>query len=340
MLALRVAWRGVMMHRREFISLVGGALAWLPGVARAQQTAMPVIGFLGSETAAAWADRLAAFRQGLNATGYVESRNVAIEYRWAEGHNDRLPVLAVDLVRRKVSVLVALGGTASVLAAKTATATIPIVFRMASDPVEAGLVTSLNRPGGNVTGVTTMGVQLGSKQLELLHELAPAVSVIGLLVNPTNPSIAPVVSRDVSAAARKLGLELHVLNASTEGDFDLVFARMKELRVRGLVVGADTFLNTRSEELAALAIRHALPSISPYRQFASAGGLMSYGANIESASRQAGIYTGRILKGEKPADLPIEQPTLFEFVINIRSAKALGLTVSPTLLSRADEVIE
>jgi putative tryptophan/tyrosine transport system substrate-binding protein len=328
------------MHRRGFISLIGRSVALLPGVARAQQTAMPVIGVLGSETPAAWADRAAAFRQGLNATGYVEGRNVAIEYRWAEGHNDRLPALAADLVQQSVSVLVALGGTASVLAAKTATATIPIVFRMATDPVEAGLVTSLNRPGGNVTGVTTMGVQLGSKQLELLHELAPAVSVMALLVNPTNPTIARIESRDVPAAGRKLGLELHVLNVSTEGDFDLVFARMKELRVGGLIIGADTFLNTRSEQLAALAVRHALPSISPYRQFTSAGGLMSYGANIESASRQAGIYTGRILKGEKPADLPIEQPTTFELVINVRSAKALGLSVSPTLLSRADEVIE
>jgi putative tryptophan/tyrosine transport system substrate-binding protein len=312
----------------------------VPGLARAQQTAMPVIGFLGSETADNWADRLAAFRQGLNATGYVEGRNVGIEYRWAEGHNDRLPALAVDLVQSNVSVLVALGGTASVVAAKTATTTIPVVFRMATDPVEAGFVASLNRPGGNITGVTTMGVQLGSKQLELLHELAPAVSVIALLVNPTNPTIARIESRDIPAAARKLDLELHVLNASTEGDFDPVFARMKELRVGGLIVGADTFLNTRSAQLAALAVRHALPSISPYRQFTSAGGLMSYGANIEGASRQAGIYTGRILKGERPADLPIEQPTIFELVINFRSAKALGLSVSPTLLSRADEVIE
>jgi putative ABC transport system substrate-binding protein len=328
------------MHRREFISLIGGTVAWLPGVARAQQTARPVIGFLGSETSAVWADRVAAFWQGLNETGYVEGRNVEIEYRWAEGHNERLPALAADLVQRQVSVLVALGGTASAQAARTATATIPIVFRMATDPVETGLVASLNRPGGNVTGVTTMGVELGSKQLELLHELAPAASVIALLINPTNPAIARIQSRDVPAAARKLGLDLHVLNASAERDFDLVFARMKELRVGGLIIGADTFLNARSEQLAALAVRHAIPSISPYREFTRAGGLMSYGANVIGASRQAGIYTGRILKGEKPADLPIEQPTLFEFVINVRSAKALGLLVAPTLLSRADEVIE
>ena len=315
-------------------------MALLPGVARAQQMARPVIGFLGSETSAVWADRVAAFWQGLNETGYVEGRNVEIEYRWAEGHNERLPALAADLVQRQVSVLVALGGTASAQAARTATATIPIVFRMATDPVETGLVASLNRPGGNVTGVTTMGVELGSKQLELLHELAPAASVIALLLNPTNPAIARIQSRDVPAAARKLGLDLHVLNASAERDFDLVFARMKELRVGGLIIGADTFLNARSEQLAALAVRHAIPSISPYREFTRAGGLMSYGANVIGASRQAGIYTGRILKGEKPADLPIEQPTLFEFVINVRSAKALGLLVAPTLLSRADEVIE
>ena len=216
----------------------------------------------------------------------------------------------------------------------------PVVFRMATDPVETGLVASFNRPGGNVTGVTTMGAELGSKQLELLHELAPAASVIALLLNPTNSSISQKQLRDVPAAADKLGLEFHVLYASVENDFDLVFARMKELRVAGLTIGADTFLNARSEQLATLAVRHAIPSISPYREFTRAGGLMSYGASIAGASRQAGVYTGRILKGEKPADLPIEQPTLYEFVINVKSAKALGLSVSPTLLLRADEVIE
>ena len=328
------------MHRREFISLLGGTVALLPGVTRAQPAAMPVIGFLGSETSVLWTDRVAAFRQGLRETGYVEGQNVSIEYRWAEGHNERLPALAVDLVQRRVTVLVALGGTASVLAAKAATTSIPVVFRMATDPVETGVVASLNRPGGNITGVTTMGVELGSKQLELLHELAPAASVIALLINPTNPTIARIQSRDMPAAARKLGLELHVLNASAERDFDSVFASMKELRVGGLVIGADTFLNTRSDQLAALAARLAIPSISPYREFARAGGLMSYGASIAGASRQVGIYTGRILKGEKPADLPIELPTVFELVINVKAAKALGLSVAPTLLSRADEVIE
>jgi putative ABC transport system substrate-binding protein len=300
---------------------------------------MPVIGFLGNETATLWADRLAAFRRGLNETGYVEGRNVAIEYRWAEGQNDRLPALAVDLVQRQVSVLVVLGGTASALAAKTATATLPVVFRIAVDPVEAGLVAGLNRPGGNVTGVTTMGAELGSKQLELLHELVPATSV-ALLINPTNPSIARIQSKDVPAAALKLGVDLHVLNASVERDFDAAFAKMRELRVGGLVIGADTFLNARSEQLASLAARHAVPSISPYREFTRAGGLMSYGASISGASRQVGSYVGRILKGEKPADLPIEQPTLFEFVMNMKAAKALGLLVAPTLLARADEVIE
>jgi putative ABC transport system substrate-binding protein len=219
-------------------------------------------------------------------------------------------------------------------------ATIPIIFRIATDPVEAGLVTSLSRPGGNITGVTSMGVELGSKQLELLHELVPSASVFALLLNPNNPTIARIQSRDVPVAARKLGLDLHVLNASTERDFDPVFARMKDLRVGGLIIGADTFLNARSEQLATLAVHHAIPSISPYSEFTRAGGLMSYGASIIGASRQAGIYTGRVLKGEKPADLPIEQPTLFEFIINVKSAKALGLSVAPTLLSRADEVIE
>ena len=326
------------MRRREFISLVGGAAAW--PLAVQAQAAMPVIGFLGSETASLWDDRLAAFRQGLGETGFVEGRNVAIEYRWAEGHNDRLPMLAADLVQRQISALVVLGGTASTLAAKSATTTIPVLFRIAVDPVETGLVTSLNRPGGNVTGVTTMGADLGPKQLELLHELAPAASMVALLSNPTNPSIARVQLRDVPEAARKLGLQLHVLNVSEEREFDAVFLKMKEMHVRGLVIGADTFLNARSEQLAALSARYAIPTISPYREFTKAGGLMSYGASITGASRQAGLYAGRILKGERPADLPIQQPTLFEFVINVKAAKALGLTVPPPLLSRADEVIE
>ena len=267
-------------------------------------------------------------------------RNIKIEYRWAEGHNERLPGLATDLVRQRVTILVALGGTASVLAAKAATKTIPIIFRMATDPVVSGLVASFNRPGGNVTGVTTMGADLGSKQLEMLHELVPAATVMALLINPTNPSIAQVQSRDVPPAALRLGLQLHLLNASTEDDFDPVFSTLKKLGVGGLVIGADTFLNAKSKHLASLAVRNSIPTISPYRQFTKAGGLMSYGANINAASRQAAAYVGRILNGEKPADLPILQPTVFELTINVRSGKALGLAVPPMLLARADEVIE
>jgi len=328
------------MHRREFISLLCGSVTVLPDIARAQQVGMPVIGFLGSETSALWKDRVAAFRKGLKEAGFIEGQNVAIEYRWAEGHNERLPTLAAELIQKQVSILVVLGGTSSALAAKDATATIPVVFRIAIDPVQSGLVTSLNRPGGNITGVTTMGAELGSKQLELLHELVPAASIVALLINPTNPAIAQIQSKEVPAAAAKLGIDVHVLNASTERDFETIFARMSELRAGGLVIGADTFLNARSEQLAALAVRNAIPSISPYQEFARAGGLMSYGASISGASREVGIYTGRILKGERPADLPIAQPTLFEFVINLNSAKALGISVAPTLLSRADEVIE
>lgn len=331
------------MRRRDILALLGGAAVepiLRSLAANAQQTATPLIGFLGSESSDLWTNRLIAFRQGLNEAGYAEGRNVEIEYRWAEGHNERLPALAADLVRQRVTVLVVLGGTASGLAAKAATTTVPIVFRIAVDPVEAGLVASLNRPGGNVTGVTTMGADLGSKQLEMLHELVPAATVMALLINPTNPAIAQVQSRDVPAAALKLGLQLHVLNASIEHDFDPVFSTLNKLGVGGLVIGADTFLNARSEQLATLAVRHSIPTISPYRQFTKAGGLMSYGANITDASRQAGAYTGRILKGDKPANLPVLQPTLFELTINVNSAKALGLVVPPTLLSRADEVIE
>src|SRR5882672_2640226 len=331
------------MRRRDILALLGGAAVEpiLRSVAaKAQQTATPLIGFLGSESSDLWTSRLAAFRQGLNEAGYTEGRNVEIEYCWAEGHNERLPALAADLVRKRVNVLVVLGGTASVVAAKAATTTVPIVFRIAVDPVDAGLVASLNRPGGNVTGVTTMGADLGSKQLEMLHELVPAAKVMALLINPTNPSIAQLQSREVPAAALKLGLQLHVLNASTEHDFDPVFSDLNKHGAGGLVIGADTFLNARSEQLATLAVRHSIPTISPYRQFTKAGGLMSYGANIAAASLQAAAYTGRILKGEKPADLPILQPTVFELTINATSGKALGLAVPPTLLSRADEVIE
>lgn len=301
---------------------------------------MPVVGLLGSASPGQWAARLNAFRQGLGEAGYAEGKNVAIEYRWAEDHNDRLPALADDLVRRSVSVIVVLGNTTSTLAAKAATATIPIVFRVAVNPVELGLVASLGRPGGNLTGVTTLGVEVGPKQLDLLHEMVPAATVAALLVNPTNPVLAEIQSRDLPAAARTLGLQLVVVKASTDRDFDAVFASLIPLRAGGLVIGADAFFNSRNEKLAALALRHTVPTISPYREYAEAGGLMSYGGSIADASRQAGVYTGRILKGEKPADLPVQMVTKLELIINLKTAKALGLTPPQSIVVRADEVIE
>jgi putative ABC transport system substrate-binding protein len=321
-----------MSTRRNFITLLGGAAAAWPLAARAQQSAMPVIGLLASASPDFYADRLRAFREGLRETGYEESRNVRIEYRWS--------ALAADLVRQQVAVIVTLGNTASTLAAKAATTSIPIVFRIAANPVEAGLVASLAHPGGNLTGATTLGVEAGPKQLELLCELIPAATVVGLLVNPTNPSLAETQSRDLQTAARTLGLDLHVLRASIEGDFDSAFATLVRLHAGGLVIGADTFFNSRSELLAALATRHAIPAISPYRDFAAAGGLMSYGGGVVAGSRQAGVYTGRILNGERPADLPVQQSTKVDLIINLKTAKTLGLKVPLTLQVAADEVIE
>jgi putative tryptophan/tyrosine transport system substrate-binding protein len=283
---------------------------------------------------------LRAFHQGLGETGYVEGRNVTIEYRWAEGHNDRLPALVADLARLEVAVIAATGGTAVALAAKAATTTIPIVFNIAADPVALGLVASLSRPGGNLTGVTSLSVQVAPKRLELLHELLPAVTVVALLINPTNPILAEIQSRDLQAAAGPLGLQLHVLHASTERDFDAVFATLAQLRAGALVIGTDLFFNTRSEQLAALTVRHAVPAIFQYREFAAAGGLMSYGNAIADPYRLVGVYTGRILKGEKPADLPVQRATKVELIINLKTAKALGLAVPLPLLGRADEVIE
>jgi putative tryptophan/tyrosine transport system substrate-binding protein len=328
------------IRRREFITLLGGTAAVWPLTAHAQQPAMPVIGWLSSESPGPYASRLRAFHQGLSETGYVEGRNVAIEYRWAESHQvDRLPALAADLVRRQVTVIATPGSTAAALAAKAATATIPIVFQIGTDPVELGLVASLNRPGGNLTGVTSLNAELGPKRLEVLHELVPAATVMGLLVNPTdNPNLESQL-RDLQAAARTLGLpQLHVLHASTERDFDGAFAELVQLRAGGLVIGANTLFSI--EQLAELAIRHAVPAISPYRDFAAAGGLMSYGGSLPDQHRLVGNYTGRILKGEKPADLPVQQVTKVELVINMKTAKALGLTFPITLLGRADEVIE
>jgi ABC-type uncharacterized transport system substrate-binding protein len=326
------------IKRREFITLLGGAaMAW-PLAARAQQPPMPVVGFLSSGSADLLADRVRAFRLGLSEIGHVEGRNIAIEYRWAEGENDRLSGLAADLVRRQVTVIAAAGGL-SARAAKAATTTVPIVFWIEGDPVEVRLVASLNRPGGNLTGVTTLGAELGAKRLELLHEVIPTAIVIAVLVDPSTLTAA-TLSKDLQAAARSLGLQLLVLHANSERDFATSFATLIQQRAGGLVIGPGPLFFSRSEELAALALRHGVPSIFQSREFAAAGGLMSYGGSATDSYRQVGAYTGRILKGEKPADLPVQQATKVDLLINLKTAKALGLEVPPTLLARADEVIE
>ena len=326
------------MKRREFISLLGGAAAAWPLAARAQQRpAAPVIGFLNTGSPDRLTHHVRAFRQALAGTGYVEGRNVAIEYRWADGQYDRLPALAAELVRRQVAVIVANGPAAP--AAKMATATTPIVFVTGVDPVATGLAARLNRPGGNLTGVTTLDVELGPKLLQVLHEAVPTATAIAALVNPTNPA-SETQSKDLQAAARTLGLELHVVRASAERDFDAVFTTLRELRAGGLLIASDAFFNSQCDRLAALTTRHALPAISLYRECAAAGGLMSYGTSITDIYTQAGAYTGRILKGDKPADLPVQQATRIELIINMKTAKALGLTFPITLLGRADAVIE
>jgi putative ABC transport system substrate-binding protein len=328
------------MKRREFITLLGGAAAAWPLATRAQQPAMPVIGFLGSASPDRWAGRMRAFHQGLSETGYAEGRNVAIEYRWAEGQNDRLGPLAAELVGRQVTVIVTPGSTPAALAAKAATTTIPIVFEVASDPVELGLVTSLARPGGNITGVTSLNAEVGPKRLELLHELVPTATVVGLLVNPTNPNLAELTTKNLHAAARSLGLKMHILHASADRDFDTVFATLNQLRAGALVIGTDPFFSSRLEQLATLTARHAVPTVYQFREFTAAGGLMSYGGSLTDTFRAAGVYTGRILKGDKPADLPVQRTTKVELFLNLRTAKVLGLEVPRTLIARADEVIE
>jgi putative ABC transport system substrate-binding protein len=326
------------MKRRQFMALIGGAAASWPLAARAQPGKMPVIGFLGGPSAKGWASYLFIFLKGLSEVGYVEGRNLAIEQRWADGQYDRLPEMAVDLIDRRMSVIAA-AGTPAALAAKAATKTTPIVFVTIADPVQIGLVASLRRPDGNVTGVTQLNVEIGPKLLELMHEVVPSATNIALLINPTNSNSA-TLSRELQSAARTLGLTLNVLNASTEADINAAFASLVEQRAGGLVVGGDAFLSTASEQIAALAVRHKVPSIYQSLVFAQAGGLMSYGGDSTDAYHQAGVYTGRILKGEKPAELPVIQSAKVKLTVNLKTAKAIGLEMPQLLLARADEVIE
>jgi putative ABC transport system substrate-binding protein len=326
------------MRRREFVALIGGAAAAWPLATHAQQARMPVIGFLGSRGPSDDPQLLDAFRRGLKDTGYVEGQNVVIEYRFADNQYDRFPVLVADLIQRQV-VLIATNGPAAP-AAKAATTTIPIVFTAGFNPVEMGLVASLNQPGGNVTGVTILDVELGPKRLELLHELVPTATVIAALVNPNDPNRAKIIARELQSAANTLGLQLHVLNASNDGDFDSVFAEMVHLRVGGLVIGGDPFFNSRSQQLGNLALQHSIPAIYQFRPFAASGGLIGYGGSLVDSYRLVGVYAGRVLKGEKPADLPVQQATEIELIINLKTAKTLGVTIPLPLLGRADEVIE
>ena len=327
------------MRRRELLAGLAGVVAARP-LAAGAQNGVPVIGFLSSASPDLHASLLQAFREGLRETGYVEGRNVAIEYRWANGQNERLPALAAELVSREVSVIAAPGSTPAVLAAKEATATIPIVFQVGIDPVAAGLVASLARPGGNVTGLTALNTELGVKRLELLRELVPTANAIALLINPTSSLISERITRELQSSARALGVQLHIVQASTERDFDPAFATLAQTGVSGLVIAPDALFISRSDQLAALTLRYAVPTITQFREFVAAGGLMSYGGSITEMARQVGVYTGRILRGEKPADLPVRQLTRVELIINLKTAKALGITVPLSLLGRADEVIE
>jgi putative ABC transport system substrate-binding protein len=329
----------VDMKRREFITLLGGAAAVWALAAQAQQPAMPVIGFLDTRSPDAMGGRLRAFRQGLKEAGFIEDENVKIVYRWAEGQNDRLPALAADLVRRRVAVIASGGGIAPAAAAKAATTAVPIVFAVPQDPVGVGLVASLARPGGNLTGVNFFTTELAAKRLELLHELVPGLARVAILVNPANPNTEPTL-KDVEAAARSMGLQIQALNASSRQDIDAAFATLVRERPDGLFIGGDPFFSSRRVQLTNLTVRHAIPAAFSQREYAEIGGLMSYGSNISDAYRQAGVYAGRILKGAKPADLPVVQSSKFELVINAETARMLDLTVPPSLLSIADEVIE
>jgi ABC-type uncharacterized transport system substrate-binding protein len=327
------------MNRRAFISLLGGAAAW-PLAAQAQQPAMPVIGFLSPASPEPMPPFLRAFRQGLKDTGYVDGENLAIEYRWAEGQFDRLPALATELVRRQVAVIAATGGISSATAAKSATTTIPIVFMVGEDPVRLGLVASIARPSGNLTGINFFNSELVAKRLELLRELMSAVARVAVLVNPANAMNAKTTLTDVEAAARAIGLQIQVLHASNSREINAAFATVARDRPDALFVGNDVLFASRRVQLATLAVRHLVPTIYPQRDFVEAGGLMSYGASVTDTFRQVGVYTGRILRGAKPADLPVVQASKFELVINAETARMLGITVPPTLLARADEVIE
>lgn len=327
------------MRRRDFIALVSGATAW-PLSAHAQRPALPLIGFLSAEWPHLFEERLQGFHSGLGEVGYVEGHNVSIEYQWAEGRMERLPALAAGLVRRQVNVIVVLGSTQAALAVKAATSTIPTVFYVGTDPVKIGLVASLNRPGGNLTGVTTLNVQMAAKRLELLHELLPKATVVAALVNPANPIVAETSERDLLAATRNLGLKLHVLRASTERETNDALATLAQLQANALLIDADGVFISQTKNLAALTSRYAMPAIHAARDFVVAGGLMSYGNSPAESYRQAGVYAGRLLKGEKPSDLPVQQATKVNFAINLKTAKAFGLNVPNTLIGRADEVIE